>query len=139
MRYELTITLKPNGLLPTDILTQKAIWHLSIIRLKYPMTAVLEFTKHFIPHFHCVVELETLKDRKNISDSIRLCSMFGRFQLEQIHNDQLYYDYIQKDLKTTMEIIDINPVIYDDFNIIQHTNCKTDDEGNCLCLICGYE
>jgi len=139
MRYELTITLKPNSLLPTDMLTEKAIWHLSQIRQNWPMTAVLEFTKHFAPHFHCVVELETLKDKKNISDSIRLCSMFGRFQLEQIHNDKLYYDYIQKDLKTTMEIVDINPVVYDDYNIITHMNCKSDDEGNCLCLLCGYE
>lgn len=123
MKYELTLTLKPTMYsykpqdqfnLTRDILF--GIFYPNNIE-HYGVTCIAELTSEHNVHYHCLLELKSLKQKDKLLNAFRKHNkIFGRKTCEQVKYEESYKEYIIKDLKKTREII-TDPIVCDYYGL----------------------
>lgn len=121
MKYELTITLKPQLYqFPPQKqfdLSSQILWHVLLEFVE--VSAVAELTSTHNIHYHCVISLEDLRHKDRLLNRFRpYCKVFGRSSCSQIMYEDSYINYMRKDLEKTKQIIK-DPIVRDSFGIFK--------------------
>lgn len=127
--YHLTVTLKPYlyAKTPYKQLVKSAVL-LHKMLLAYKATIIAELTKDYNIHYHCLIS--TLVDRFDykkrpfdyyVHDIFRRHrDTFGYIKCDQIKNYSEYVKYMMKDIDKTKEILEVTPIIRDDYFLTPH-------------------
>lgn len=121
MKYELTLTLKPQLYQhPPQEQYRLAHHYLQDILQLYEVSLVAELTQDHNIHFHGIIELDSIQSKDKFLNKFRGCrsKFFGRKTCSQLLFEESYIKYMRKDLEKTRVIIS-DPIVRDSFGVFK--------------------
>lgn len=130
--YAFTITLKPKlydhpATAQYDLTFEPCFKLLLEISLKNQFTLVAEQTKNYNIHYHGIIVMPTSGKpcMKKFHDSFRGSKLFGFVNIKQITEQNIWIEYISKELYETQSMVNRPPIIYDHWDYIKTTGLTT--------------
>lgn len=118
-----TLTLKPKLFTESvDEQYQRAKLELNVLKNVYNLrlTLVVEFTKSYNVHLHGFCDLPMKIGRKNpchrLYDIFRDSKVFGFACIKECTEDNIWLEYISKNLTYTTSELSHSPIMFDDFD-----------------------
>lgn len=120
--YAITLTLKP--VIYRHAPEKQFSLVSENIRNNFPncqFTIIAELTKQYNIHFHGFIKVDLNKinihPEKYLFDRIRKYSALGFAVIKQVTEYNVWKDYILKDKKNTESILNLDPVVRDDYGL----------------------
>jgi len=119
MKYEVTVSLMPQ-LYRFDCREQLKMTRDIIAEIMKPFdcSIVAELTNMHNIHYHCMVELQNMKEKNKLLNRFRQHGkVFGKKSCDQVRFENSYVDYMKEDMEKTREHAG-DPIIRDFYRIL---------------------
>lgn len=120
--YAFTVTLLPRLFQhPSEVQFDTTYLKLKdkLIELSDTFTLIAEHTKNMNIHYHGVIKFLTVRCKnaiKYFKDHFRRDKLFGFVDIKIMDDEDGWRDYIKKEFKETLDVINRRPIIVDGFN-----------------------
>lgn len=120
MKYELTITLRPQMYRfdAREQYVRTSVW-LKQILYPYKVSIVAELTQVNNIHYHGIIDLKDLRHRDKFLNRFRGSLVFGKMTCTQLIDEPKWIEYMKKNIHITWDILNIYPVLLDEFNCVE--------------------